>query len=184
MVRIVLSCVGMLLALATFESHAQPIQIAPGDCHSGIQLIAREAPLIDVLKDLARTLGFELRYEGDEARTINVSITRPAVDLIAALSPQDSIIVTRAKDPKCPGRDRVVKVWVLPSTQASSRSATSSPRSTSAASPSTRTFVKEKVMRGSAELDEQSRRAKAAYDEYVRIHGVAPPGVEEEAAKR
>jgi hypothetical protein len=39
------------------------------------------------------------------------------------------------------------------------------------------------VIRGSRELEEQSRRAKALYDEYVRIHGVPPPGVEEEAAK-
>lgn len=183
MVRIVLSCVGALLTFAAVKSHAQPIQITPGDCHSGIHLVARDAPLIDVLKELARTIGFELRYEGDQARIINVSATRPPVELISSLSPRDSIIVTQAKDPKCPGRNRVVKVWVLPGAQASSSPASASPRPGSAAPAPTRTFVKEKVMRG-AEIDEQSRRAKAAYDEYVRVHGVPPPGVEEEAAKR
>jgi hypothetical protein len=184
MARIVFRCVGMLLTLATVEPFAQPIQIAVGDCHSGIQLIAREAPLIEVLKELARTLQFELRYEGDEARIISVSATRPPVELISSLSPQDSIIVTQAKDSKCPGRNRVVKVWVLPTAQASSRPATAVPRPASTAPAPTRTFVKEKVTLGSPEIDEQSRRAKAAYDEYVRIHGVAPPGVEEEAAKK
>jgi len=178
--RIELSCVGALLTLAALGAHAQAIQIAPGDCRFGVQLIARQASLFDVLKRLAQALDFELRYEGDESRVISVNTTRPPVDLVSSLSPQDSVVVTQAKDPKCPGRDRVVKVWVLPAKQASSRDRSSAPGPGTAPA---QTFVKEHVIRGSPELDEQSRRAKAAYDEYVRIHGVPPPGVEEEAAK-
>ena len=184
--RIELACVGALLTLVALEGHAQAIQINAGDCRSGVQLVARQASLIDVLKRLSQALDFELRYEGDEGRTINVNATRPPVDLISSLSPQDSMIVTQAKDPKCPGRNRVVKVWVLPTAQAASRDRGTAPavRTAPAAAPPARTFVKEQVIRGSPELDEQSRRAKAAYDEYVRIHGVPPPGVEEEAAKK
>jgi len=116
---------------------------------------------------------------------VDVNATRPPVDLISTLSTQDSMIVTQAKDPKCPGRNRIVKVWVLPTTEPSSRNRSTAPNShvSPAASPPARTFVREQVVRGSPELDEQSRRAKAAYDDYVRIHGVPPPGVEEEAAK-
>ena len=184
--RIELSCAGALLALAALEAPAQAIQIAPGDCRSGVHLIARDAPLPDVMKRLAQTLGFELRYEGDEGRTISVNTTRPPVELVSSLSTQDSIIVTQAKDPQCPGRNRVVKVWVLPTAQATPRDRASTPvaRSSSPApAPVARPIAREQVIRGSAELEEQSRRAKAAYDEYVRIHGVAPPGVAEEAAK-
>jgi len=183
--RIELACVGALLTLLALEADAQAIQINAGDCRSGVQLVARQASLVDVLKRLAQTLDFELRYEGDEGRTINVNATRPPVDLVSSLSPQDSMIVTQAKDPKCPGHNRVVKVWVLPTAQGSSRDRAAAPtaRPSPAASPPARTHVKEQVIRGSADLDEQSRRAKAAYDEYVRIHGVPPPGVEEEAAK-
>jgi hypothetical protein len=183
--RMQLLCVGALLAIAGFEALAQGIQITPGDCRSGVQLVARDAPLAQVLKRLAQALGFELRYEGDEGRIISVNATRPPVELVSSISPQDSIIVTQAKDPGCPGRNRVVKVWVLPTAQGTARDRLSAPvaRSSSNPAPSARPVAREQVIRGSSELDEQSRRAKAAYDEYVRIHGTAPPGVEEEAAK-
>src|SRR5690242_13838588 len=183
--RIELACVGALLAFVVLDASAQAIQVEPGDCRSGVRLIARQASLADVLKQLAQALDFELRYEGDQARLVNVNATRPPVDLISTLSTQDSMIVTQAKDPKCPGRNRIVKVWVLPITEPSSRNRSTAPNShaSPAASPPARTFVREQVVRGSPDLDEQSRRAKAAYDEYVRIHGVPPPGVEEEAAK-
>ena len=183
--RMQLLCVGALLAIAGFEAPAQGIQIMPGDCRSGVQLVARDAPLAEVLKRLAQALEFELRYEGDAGRIISVNATRPPVELVSSISPQDSIIVTQAKDPGCAGRNRVVKVWVLPTAQGATRDRVSAPvaRSSSTSAPSARPIAREQVIRGSPELDEQSRRAKAAYDEYVRIHGTAPPGVEEEAAR-
>jgi len=183
--RMQVLCVGALLATAGFEAHAQGIHITPGDCRSGVQLVARDAPLAEVLKRLAESLAFELRYEADEGRVISVNATRPPAELISSLSAQDSIIVTQAKDPKCPGHDRVVKVWVLPTAEGAARDRVSAPvaRSSSTAAPSVRAIAREQVIRGSSELEEQSRRAKTAYDEYVRIHGVPPPGVEEEAAK-
>ena len=184
--RIERSCVGILLVFAAFDAAPQAIQITPGDCRAGVHVVAREAPLVDVLKRLAQALHFELRYEGDEARVISVSTTRPAVELISSLSQQDSIIVTQAKDPQCPGANRVVKVWVLPAAQATARDRPplSVAPSAPAATPTGRAPVREQVIHGSPALEEQSRRAKAAYDEYVRVHGVPPPGAEEEAAKK
>jgi hypothetical protein len=180
-----LSYIGALVAFTPIVAVAQVIEIIPGDCRSGVQLVARQVRLVDVLKRLARTLDFELRFEGDEGRIVNMNTKRQPVELIASLSPQDSIIVTQAKDAECPGRNRVVKVWVLPSTkQPAVRESPAAPATRpaqDAASP--RPVPREQVIRGSRELEEQSRRAKALYDEYVRIHGVPPPGVEEEAAK-
>ena len=165
-------CVAAPLSLCAVAAVSQTIEISPGNCGTGVHLAVRQALLADVLKQLAQALDFELRYEGDEKRRIDMNATRPAVELISSLAPQDSIIVTQAKDAKCPGHNRVVKVWVLPASK----------QTTSDARPSARPAARELVIRGSAELEEQSRRAKAAYDEYVRLHGVPPPGVPEEAA--
>jgi hypothetical protein len=165
-------CVAALLSLCAVAAAGQTIEISPGDCGTGVHLAVRQALLADVLKKLAHTLDFELRYEGDEKRRIDMNATRWPVELISSLFPQDSIIVTQAKDTKCPGRNRVVKVWVLPASK----------QMTPDARPSASPAAHELVIRGSAELEEQSRRAKAAYDEYVRLHGVPPPGVPEEAA--
>jgi hypothetical protein len=183
-VRTAQGCVALLSLCVVISAGGQSIQVAPGDCRSGVQVVARDARLVDVLKRMAETLGFELRYEGDEGRVISVNATREPAALISSLSPADSIVVTQAKDPKCAGRNRVVKVWVLPTqTKTRERGEVTAAPAAAPAKPPARAVVREQVMRGSPELEEQSRRAKAAYDEYVRIHGVPPPGVPEEIGK-
>jgi len=175
-----------LLVSTSLSATGQPVQVTPGDCAAGVHLVARDAPLAEVFRGLSRTLGFELRFEGDESRRVTVNVTRPPVELVSSLSPQDSVIVTQAKDTKCPGRNRVVKVWVLSSAKeiaARDTSAVTPPRTARSPSGASRPIVTERVVQGSAEFEEQSRRAKAAYDEHVRAHGVPPPGVEEEAAR-
>jgi hypothetical protein len=177
-------CISLLVSTGV-SATGQQVEITSGDCRTGVQLVARNAPLAEVLKRLSRALDFELRFEGDETRRVTVNATRPPAELVSSLSPQDSIIVTQAKDAKCPGRNRVVKVWVLPSTKESAMRDTPpmTPARAVQSSGESRPVVRELVIRGSSELEEQSQRAKAAYDDYVRTHGKPPPGVEEEAAK-
>jgi hypothetical protein len=185
--RIIATRLCVLLALWGFSASAQELQIKPGDCTSGVHLVARQVPLERILGQLAQALGFELVYEGERGKPIDVDATRPPVELVTSLSPQDSMIVTQGPDPRCKGRNRVVKVWVLPRTKAAvPQGASSAPVAGTVAPPrrSPVSTVKEHVIRPSPELEEQSRRAKAAYDEYVRTHGKAPPGEEEEAARR
>jgi len=164
----------------------QPLHIAPGDCATGVHLVAQDIPFVKVLEQLSRVLDFELNFEGNAGRLVSVNDTRQPAELVASLSAQDSIIVAQAKDAKCPGRNRIVKVWVLPS---ASRTSTRDPPSTpqAQAAPSApgarRLIATEVVIRGSADFDEQSRQAKAAFDDYVRKHGVPPPGVPEDVAK-
>jgi hypothetical protein len=173
-------CIALFVTLVSGSAIGQQMQITPGDCTTGVHLVAREAPLVEVLKRLSRALDFELRFEGDKSRLVTVNVTRPPVELVSTLAPQDSVIVTQARDPRCAGRNRIVKVWVLPQgAEATTRDAALPPSARTAKSADR----PEQIIRPSAQLEEQSRRAKQAYDEYVRVHGKAPPGVEEEAAK-
>jgi hypothetical protein len=89
------------------------ISIVRGDCAAGVHLVAHGASLGDVLKRLAEALGFQLQLIGPSDSIVDVDVSRQAPELIAKLSPIDNLIVTRARDPRCPGRDRVVKVWLL-----------------------------------------------------------------------
>lgn len=165
-------------------ANAATIEVSSGDCNQGVTVVARSAPLIDVLKRLAQALDFELRYEGDTGRIVNVNATRQPADLIASLSPQDSIVVTQAKDARCPQRNRIVKVWVLPSgSPAPKRDVTAVSASQAQPTAEQRPIVREQVLR-STDVDKEAQRRKAAYDEYVRTHGVPPPAVEQEEAKR
>jgi hypothetical protein len=103
----------VLLAVATGASAADRIVIDQGECGAGIHLVARGVPLSDVLARLAATLGFELRLVGPSDSLVDLDIHRPAPELVARLSPPDSIVVQQARDPTCPGQNRIVKVWML-----------------------------------------------------------------------
>jgi hypothetical protein len=92
----------------------------------------------------------------------------PAPELVAKLSPMDSVIVAQARDPRCPWQHRIVKVWVLPKTKEGKLD---------------RTFPAQTSQEPTRRFDEMSRQAKEAYEAYVRIHGKPPPGEEEEVTK-
>jgi hypothetical protein len=160
------------LLVAAFATSAQPadsqIRIDRGSCGSGVNLIARNARLSDVLEKLAQSLGFELRLDEQADSVVNLSASMPAPELITKLSWGDSVIVTQGPDPGCPQQSRVVKVWVLPKAKEA---------------PTGRVAQTETVQEQSRKFDDMSRRAKEAYETYVRIHGKAPPGEEEEVAK-
>jgi hypothetical protein len=178
------SIAGALACSAAFADGE--ITITPGDCVNGVHLSARQAPLQSVLQALAKALDFELKYEGDPARVISINATRPPVDLVSALSPQDSIVVTQAPDPRCKARHRIVKVWVLASGKATTPGTSQSAKTTRPASTPERPVkvgVNETVLPPSDALEEQSRRAKEAYDAYVRAHGKPPDGIQQEEVK-
>jgi hypothetical protein len=154
--------------LACAQSPAAEIRIDPGDCNSGVQLTARNAPLSDVLKRLAQSLDFQLQLEGNTDSVVNINVAMPAPELVAKLSARDSVIVTQSRDPGCPAQHRIVKVWVLPKTKDVG----------TAQAP-----VQMGPSPQASRLEEMSRQAKDAYEAYVRSHGKPPPGEPEEAAK-
>ncbi len=166
------SAIFATLLLGSANAAAQQIQISQGDCATGIRLTAKNAPLSAVLAQLARTLGFQLKFEGGSDPTINVDVVRQAPELVAKLSPADNVLITQALDPRCPRQYRIVKVWVLPSANQSGPSATPAP----ATAPRTATTM------DARRVDEMARLRKEMYDTYVRTHGHPPPTPEEEPA--
>jgi hypothetical protein len=106
---------GLCVLLAAYGSACadERITIATGDCATGVHLVARAAPLPEVLRVLSDTLGFQLQLIGSSDSIIDVDVTAQAPELITRLSPADSLIVTQARDPRCPSRFRVAKVWLL-----------------------------------------------------------------------
>jgi hypothetical protein len=169
------------IACASTQAATQQIEITPGGCGDDVRLAAKGARLSEVLKRLSETLGFQLQFEGGGDSPVDVDVSRPAPELVARLSPADSIMVAEAPDPRCPNRNRIVKVWVLPKAKdgAPSPSPAPSVRQAAQAPPP----APASAQYSPARLDEMSRKAKEMYDAYVKQHGVPPPTPEEEAAK-
>jgi hypothetical protein len=107
-----------LLALAALAIHpsalADEIRVSGGNCASGVHLVARDARFSDVLKRLARTLDFKVSFESESDPLVNFNATRQPIDLVAQLAPLENISMAKAYDPRCPNRERILKVWVLP----------------------------------------------------------------------
>jgi hypothetical protein len=152
-------------ATAGLAPSAARIDIGAGDCDAGVHLVARNAPLTDVLKRLAEALNFELRLAGASDSIVDVDVSRPAPELLAKLSPQDNLIVTQGRDPRCPGLYRVVKVWMLPKAGVSlppTVSRVSAPRQLT---------------------DAEKRQIKDGDDAYRRMHGMPPMPPQDDASK-
>ena len=181
--RRTLSMVALLAACA--PAIADDIQIKVGDCKSGVELVARNAPLSKVLERLAESLSFQLENEGHGDRMISVNISGRGSDVIKRLlSSHERFMVAHARDPRCPGQSRVSRLWLFASGQGQGQP-TAARKDQPAAKPVvTRTPVTEistpEQLRAN---EERSRQLKQAYDTYVRLHGKPPPGEEEEAAR-
>jgi hypothetical protein len=106
---------GLLLCSPIPVSAEDRISIVRGDCDVGVHLVARGVPMDQLLSRLAEALGFQLRFIGSSDFIVDIDVVRQAPELLVKLSPIDSIIVAQGPDPRCPGRDRVTKVWVLSS---------------------------------------------------------------------
>jgi hypothetical protein len=150
-------CAGALFALSSTAQAAPRIEVRAVDCKSGVHLNARAAPLSQVLKALSERLEFQYKFEGERDPLIDIDATRQPVDLVKSLAPGENLSLTQARDRKCPQRDRIVRVWVLP--QGKAGAARPLPAPTPVVSP----------------------EAQKAYEEYLSAHGMrlGPDGREE-----
>jgi len=129
--------VALLLWLQIAAALASDIRIERIDCAAGIRVVARDARLTEVLARLAERLEFQLHFESNNDPLITVDMTRVPGELVRKLSPGDSMIVSEARDPACPGQQRVMRVWVLPKgTESSFRPFRPAPMATPAKPPS------------------------------------------------
>ena len=131
---------------------AADIRITGGNCASAVHVVARDAALSDVLRRLAKALDFELVDGGASDASVSVDVARRPVDLIASLAGNENVSMTVETNPRCPRRERIVKLWILPGRQA--------------------TPVR---TRPSAAQAEQARREQEGIDMVMRAHGMPTP---------
>ena len=135
--RIVVTIALSMAALTpTSTALADVIRINGSDCAPAIRLVVQDARLSDVLKRLAQTLDFQLSFESENDPLVSINANREASELVAILAPSENISLTQARNPRCPSRERIVKVWILPKGQRNVvRATTSQPTATTNAPP-------------------------------------------------
>jgi hypothetical protein len=101
------------LAALVGQAGAQAVRVDALGCKRGVHVQAEGAPLEDVLKGLADSLRFRLTVEATLDSRVRIDATEQADELIGRLLVAENFMVTRARDPGCPGRSRIVRVWVL-----------------------------------------------------------------------
>ncbi|HYT95800.1 MAG TPA: hypothetical protein VEO36_00630 [Casimicrobiaceae bacterium] len=109
-----LSLAALALGPAAF---AEEIRISGSDCAPVVRLVARDARLSDVLKRLAQMLDFQLSFESENDPLVSINANREPSELVGVLAPSENISLAQARNPRCPNRERIVKVWVLPKGQ-------------------------------------------------------------------
>ena len=139
----------VLLAASTFAS-AGEVTVDGGECAPAVHVVARAAPLSDVLARLARDLGFKLVFSSSRDPVIDLDATLSAREIATRLAPDENLVVAFAQNPRCPERERIVGIWVL-----------------SNGSPAPRATI-------SREASERARTAQAGIDMVLRAHGVPP----------
>jgi hypothetical protein len=149
-------------ALGGVPALADEIRVSGGDCAGAVRLVARDARLSAVLKRLAQALDFQVSFESDNDPLINVTATREPVDLVGLLAPSENVSLTQARNPRCPNRERIVKVWVLPKGQKNFVRAAMAPQPPDASAA------------------EQARKEKEGAEMILKSHGIPTPQPEEQ----
>jgi hypothetical protein len=171
------------MAAAGGDAATSPaIEVQVRDCKTGVSLVARQAPLSKVMEQLAQTLRFKLEGQEDARALVDLTITSPGPEIVnRLLTPHGRFMMTTAKDPRCPGRLRVARVWLLPegSPQAAARRGAPPAKPASAVVAATETATAQRLRAAEAE----ARRRKEAYQAYVAQHGKPPPEEEQEEAR-
>jgi hypothetical protein len=156
------AAIGAILGLALLANGqaalADDIRITGGHCASEVRLVAREAHLSAILKRLAQTLDFQLRFESENDPLVSIDTARQPNDLVVQLARSENVSMTQAREPRCPDRDRILQVWVLPKGQESQAVA---------AAPAPPALPLQPT-------PEQARLAQEGIDMVLRAHGVDP----------
>jgi hypothetical protein len=160
--RLCIAC-GVAAVLITSPVFADEIRVSGGGC-TVVRVVARDARLSDVLKRLAHALDFELSFEAESDPVVSVNAVREPVNLLALLAPAENVSLTQARDVRCPDRERIVKVWVLPKGRKSPAGAA----------------ITQPVVPAN-DAAEQARKAQEGIDMILKSHGIPTSEPEEQA---
>ncbi len=156
------AAIGATLGLALLANGqaalAEEIRVAGGPCASEVRLVARDAHLSAILKRLAQTLNFQLRFESENDPLVNIDTARQPNDLVVRVASTQNVSMTQMRDPLCPDRQRILQVWVLPKGQESQGLAAAPAPQASPLQPT----------------PEQARLAQEGIDMILKAHGIDP----------
>ena len=93
-----------------------PITVERRGCQ-GLHVVAKQARLGEVLAELSKQAKFELRDQAGDTRAVDLDMTARPEDLVARLLAGGNLVTDDEPDPKCAGKVRLTKVWVLPKGQ-------------------------------------------------------------------
>jgi hypothetical protein len=108
------AALGAFGLLASAGAAAEEVRTSGGDCAPAVHVAAQNALLSHVLKQLSQELNFQLSFDSDTDPLVGVDATRPAIDLIFSLAQNENVSIAHARNPRCPRRERIIAVWVLP----------------------------------------------------------------------
>lgn len=144
----------MLLASGSAAASAQDVRVQPVNCAAGVHLTARDARLSDVLGSMARALGFQLRFEADVDPIVSFDATGQPGELVTRAAGSMNLSTIQARNPRCPRRMRLLKVWVLPGGNATAAAAPPLPQQPAPPTPM------------------QEFESQQGVDQYMRAHGM------------
>lgn len=110
------SCAPALAADA--HGAADRVDVRALDCVRGIRLVARQATTTEVLRRLSDVEGFRLTMEEPIEQRLDLDAVQPTYDVLVRLLDARSFVISQRADPRCPGRLRVSRIWVLKASSA------------------------------------------------------------------
>ena len=113
------------------------------------------------MKRVAQTLDFQLSFEADADPLVTINATRDAIDVLTHIASAQNVSIAKVRNERCPERERIVKVWVLPkgSKVAAARTPTVQPVQPSAA---------------------EQARAQQGVNMILQAHGIPTPDEEQQ----
>jgi hypothetical protein len=93
-------------------SSAQDIRINRTNCSQEVRIVANHVAASDVLKKLALEMGFQLTLQAPLDSIEHLDSTLTVYELLTGPLNAD-VIITQRRDPHCPGKFQIARVWVL-----------------------------------------------------------------------
>ena len=148
-------------ALVSSLASAQEVHVTGNDCAASIRVEARDARLSEVLKRVAQALDFQLSFDADADPLVTINAMRDPVDVLTLVASAQNVSIAKARNPRCPERERIVKVWILgkgPKVAAVAKPAVQAPQPNAA----------------------EQARAQEGINMILQAHGVATPDEEQQ----
>jgi hypothetical protein len=103
----------VVLVLISSESPAQQIRVENAACGEPIRVVARDAPLSDVLKRIAGAMHFRVEYQAQSDPRITIDERSDASALVLRLIRETNFSMEQVRDTRCASAWRIANLAIL-----------------------------------------------------------------------